>query len=257
MRNQEEVPFLIIRSLGEQVRLRIGLLGFVGLICITGGYLLAGGAIEWLLSSSFLPEGAEVVVLHPLEVVLLRLRIAGYFALAVLFFSLSVDVLLRGSKLESIRESTADFSSAFRPHIGTAIFVTLATFILAALGVFYSFEFVIPMLLEYLTSDAESVGLTTTWQLEAWAGFIVSLTGACILVFQTPLIIFALLRTDLISRASLSSRRREIWFATAALSAFLSPPDPVSLMLIALPVIILMEGTLLIDSLFLETSSQR
>ena len=94
------------------------------------------------------------------------------------------------------------------------------------------------------------MGLTTTWQLEAWAGFIVSLTGASVLVFQTPLVILALIRRELVSRDSISSRRREIWFVTVAFSAFVSPPDPLSLLLIALPVIVLMEGTLILDSMF-------
>jgi len=257
MHSQDDAPFLILRSFGEQIRARIGLLGIVGLACLTFGYLLAGQGIEWLLSSSFLPEGAEVVVLHPLEVVLLRLKIAGFFSIAVLLLVLSMDVLLRGSKVDSIRESSSELSEAFRPHFGTAILVGAFMFGFSVLGVFYSFEFVVPMLLDYLTSDAQSVGLTTTWQLEAWAGFIVSLTGASVLVFQTPLVIFALLRTELVSREAVSSRRREIWFVTVALSAFLSPPDPISLMLIALPVIILMEGTLIIDSMFSVSRSVR
>ncbi len=257
MHPYEDQSFQLLRSLGEQIRARIGLLALIGLICISIGYILAGEGIERLLSSSFLPEGAEVVVLHPLEVVLLRLRMAGYFALAVIILVLSVDVLLRGTRVESLRESASDFSVAFQPHFITALFVVITMIGLSAAGVFYSFEFVIPMLLEYLTSDASSVGLTTTWQLEAWAGFIVSLTGASVLVFQTPLVILALLRTELVNRDSVSSRRREIWFVTVAFSAFLSPPDPLSLLLIALPVIVLMEGTLILDSVFSRWQSKR
>lgn len=250
MRSHEEESFEVLRALGEQIRVRIGLLAFVGIVCISIGYILAGEGVQWLLSSSFLPDGAKVVVLHPLEVVLLRLRIAGYFALTVIVIVLSVDVLLRGRRVESLRESASDLSVSVKPHVGTAIVVFFSMLGLSALGVFYSFEFVIPLLLEYLTSDAESVGLTTTWQLEAWAGFIVSLTGASILVFQTPLVILALLRRELVSRESISSRRREIWFVTVAFSAFVSPPDPLSLLLVALPVIVLMEGTLILDSIF-------
>ena len=257
MRSNNEESFQVLRALAEQIRARIGLLAVVGIICVSIGYIVAGSAIQWLLSSSFLPEGAEVVVLHPLEVVLLRLRIAGYLALAVIVMVLSVDVLLRGRRVESLRESASDLSLSFRPHVGTAIIVVISMILLTLLGIFYSFEFVIPMLLDYLTSDAQSVGLTTTWQLEAWAGFIVSLTGASVLVFQTPLVIFTLLRTELISRDSVSSRRREIWFGTVALSAFVSPPDPLSLLLIAMPVIVLMEGTLVLDSLFSTIQSKR
>ena len=250
MRSSQEEPFEFLRVLGEQIRVRIGLLAFVGILCISIGYILAGEGVQWLLNSSFLPEGAKVVVLHPLEVVLLRLRIAGYLALVVIVIVLSIDVLLRGRKIESLRESALDVSDAIQPHFSTAIIVFFSMIALSALGVFYSFEFVIPLLLDYLTSDAASVGLTTTWQLEAWAGFIVSLTGASVLVFQTPLVILALLRRELVSRDSISSRRREIWFVTVAFSAFVSPPDPLSLLLIALPVIVLMEGTLILDSMF-------
>ena len=184
MRPQEEESFEVLRALGEQIRVRIGLLAFVGIVCISIGYILAGEGVQWLLSSSFLPDGAKVVVLHPLEVVLLRLRIAGYLALTVIVIVLSIDVLLRGRRVESLRESASDISVSIRPHVGTAIVVFLSMLGLSALGVFYSFEFVIPLLLEYLTSDAASVGLTTTWQLEAWAGFIVSLTVRVYLFFK-------------------------------------------------------------------------
>jgi len=113
MRSNDEESFQVLRALAEQIRARIGLLAVVGIICVSIGYIVAGSAIQWLLSSSFLPEGAEVVVLHPLEVVLLRLRIAGYLALAVIVMVLSVDVLLRGRRVESLRESASDLSLSF------------------------------------------------------------------------------------------------------------------------------------------------
>jgi len=125
------------------------------------------------------------------------------------------------------------------------------------MGLLYSFEFVVPLLLQYLSADASSFGLSTTWQLEAWAGFILSLIGASVLVFQTPMLVFSLLRSGTITRQGVTSRRREIWFATAVFSMLVSPPDPLSLLLIALPVVLLMEATLLLDSVLSRPYSQR
>ena len=122
------------------------------------------------------------------------------------------------------------------------------------MGLVYSFEFV-TLLLQYLSADASSFGLSTTWQLEAW--FILSLVGASVLVFQTPMLVFSLLRSGSITRQGVTSRRREIWFSTAVFSMLVSPPDPLSLLLIALPVVLLMEATLLLDSLLGQPHSQR
>ena len=42
MRSHEEEPFEVLRTLGEQIRVRIGLLAVVGIVCISIGYILAG-----------------------------------------------------------------------------------------------------------------------------------------------------------------------------------------------------------------------
>ena len=87
--------------------------------------------------------------------------------------------------------------------------------------------------------------------------FILSLIGASVLVFQTPMLVFSLLRSGTITRQGVTSRRREIWFATAVFSMLVSPPDPLSLLLIALPVVLLMEATLLLDFVLRRPYSQR
>ena len=80
----EEEPFLILRSIGARLRLRIGFIASVAMIGFVIGYPIAGEGLEWLLSSSFLPDDASIVVLHPMEVILLRLRIASYVGLSLI-----------------------------------------------------------------------------------------------------------------------------------------------------------------------------
>ena len=105
----------------------------------------------------------------------------------------------------------------------------------------------IPLLLEYLTTDAQQAGLSTEWRLSNYAGFIVNLLSASAIGFQAPLLTTLVLRSGVATRQQLSASRRMIWFGAFVLGAFMSPPDPLSLFLVALPVILLFEVAMLWD----------
>ena len=115
------------------------------------------------------------------------------------------------------------------------------------LGALYAWYGLIPLLLEYLTTDAQQAGLTTEWRLSNYAGFIVNLLCASAIGFQAPLITTLILRSGAISGAQMAASRRVIWFGAFVLGAFMSPPDPLSLFLVALPIMFLFEAALFLD----------
>jgi sec-independent protein translocase protein TatC len=53
-----------------------------------------------------------------------------------------------------------------------------------------------------------------------------------------------------VTRGQISQFRKHIWFTAFVLGAFLSPPDPLSLFLVAMPVVILFELAMLFDGIF-------
>ena len=99
------------------------------------------------------------------------------------------------------------------------LIVLIFAIALAITGGIYAHKILIPMLLEFLANDATSVGLTNTWQLQSWIGFIVGLFFGSIVSFQTPLVALILLRTGIISRVSITENRGTIWFAAVLLGA--------------------------------------
>ena len=105
------------------------------------------------------------------------------------------------------------------------------------------------MLLEYLTTDAQTAGLSTEWRLTSYIGFVANLAIASAIGFQAPLVTLLVLRMEIVNRKTVRSYRRHIWFGAFLLGAFLSPPDPLSLFLVAMPVVILFEAALMIDAL--------
>ena len=72
---------------------------------------------------------------------------------------------------------------------------------------------------------------------------------ASIIGFQSPVATLLILRLGIFSRNQLKGYRKHIWFTSFILGAFLSPPDPLSLFLVALPVVVLFEIALILDSL--------
>ena len=103
------------------------------------------------------------------------------------------------------------------------------------------------MILQYLTDDAQNAGLSTEWRLSGYVGFIVNLALACVIGFQAPVVTILCLRMGIASRNQIIQYRRHIWFTAFILGAFLSPPDPLSLFLVAMPVVILFETAIFLD----------
>ena len=129
------------------------------------------------------------------------------------------------------------------------LFVISMAFLLGGLGAAYSHGVLVPLLLDYLSEDAASAGLAATWQLQSWVGFITGLYFASIVGFQVPLIASILLRGGIIERSAISGNRGGLWFSGLILGALISPPDPVSMFLVAGPMLLLLEIALIVDKM--------
>jgi sec-independent protein translocase protein TatC len=131
----------------------------------------------------------------------------------------------------------------------SVVFSVIVAVLLGGLGVAYSWYLLTPMLLEYLATDAQAAGLSTEWRLSSFVGFIVSLCLACVIGFQAPLITLLSLQSGAVDRPTLIAYRKHIWFITFVLGAAFSPPDPLSLFLVSLPIILLFEAALIWDKI--------
>jgi len=242
------LPRAALRGLIEHMRGRLYLLGAVFLVGFVGGYPAATEIIEWLIENDgYLPDGVHIIILQPMEAVLLRLRIAANIGLACVVLLVLMDFGWNGRKIlsEAYRKKFVPTGGG----LGGLVFVLLGMTLLAAAGATYSDRILIPMLLEYLSEDAAASGLESTWQLQAWIGFVVGLFFASVVGFQVPLAVLLMLRYDLVERSSVTQNREVLWFAALVFGALLSPPDPLSLFLVGGPVLVLIEVALVIDRL--------
>ncbi len=111
----------------------------------------------------------------------------------------------------------------------------------AAFG-FNMLSFATEFFLTFATSE-----VANQWSLSRYIGFVTQLVLAFGLVFELPLVIFILSRMGIVSPATLSKFRRHAIVGILLTSAILTPPDPISQVMLAGPVYLLFELSILIS----------
>ncbi len=231
------------------LRKRFKMLGIMFGIGFIATFPLTRTFIAWLIEPQRLPDDVDIIVISPVEFILLQVRLAAHVGLMFMILVFVSEGSWRASKHFAVRQRLAELQfKAPRPN-RTMLVTVLTALSLMGAGTYYSWNWLTPMLLEYLTTDAQSAGLSTEWRLSSYTGFVANLALASAIGFQAPLVTLLILRMELVRRATVRSYRRHIWFSAFILGAFLSPPDPLSLFLVAMPVVILFEIALIIDAL--------
>lgn len=115
----------------------------------------------------------------------------------------------------------------------TILFVTGALFFL-----FY----IARVTLGFFVGFGDLVGVANNWTLQKYVSFITIMMLVFGIAFQTPIAVFILVRTGLVSIATLRSVRKYVILGLAFLSAVATPsPDPFSMMALLIPLYALYE----------------
>ena len=229
------------RSLKAYVALFV--LGFVT------AFPLSSTFIAWLIDAERLPSDVDIIVVSPVEFLFLQLRIAGSVGLVLVTMMVVGQVALHGARHQAVQARLQELNVTIPRPSSTTLFSVLMAIGLMVAGLLYAWHGLIPMLLDYLTADAQQAGLSTEWRLSSYAGFVVNLLVASAIGFQAPLVTTLVLRLGVFSRNQLVTWRRGIWFGAFVMGALMSPPDPLSLFLVAVPVIVLFELAMAVDKL--------
>jgi Sec-independent protein secretion pathway component TatC len=78
-------------------------------------------------------------------------------------------------------------------------------------------------------------------KVEDYLNFVTALTLALGIVFQLPLLMMVLSRVGLVDPKSYSKHRGMFWIGSLVIAALLTPPDPFTQMMMAIPMAVLYE----------------
>jgi sec-independent protein translocase protein TatC len=109
-------------------------------------------------------------------------------------------------------------------------------------GVFLCFFFVLPITLKFLLQFNIYLGVAATFRLSEWMSFATLLPLIFGLTFQTPLVMMVLERLNIFTVEDFRAKRKMAILIITIAAALLTPgQDPFSMVLLALPMILLYE----------------
>lgn len=189
------------------------------------------------LVNSPLPDDVDPITLSPTEPFFTTVEVSGYGA-----FILAMPILLY--------QLWAFVLPAFSPRERRAVtpFVFAMPFLFLA-GVAFAYFVVMPVAVKFLLNFNEAQFNIQVRARDYYSFF--GLTELAMgLLFQIPIVMLALTRLDIVSADWFARNRRYAIFIIAVVAAAAPGGDPVSMLMIMLPLLLLYEASILIDRRF-------
>lgn len=122
----------------------------------------------------------------------------------------------------------------------TVIATLVVSAVLLPLGFYYGYYFIIPLSVAFLTGAGfvpENVGLLLNYGKNIF--IIIQFLLAFMIIFQMPIVLVLVMKLNLVTRKTLWSGSRYMIVFIFVLSAILTPPDFISQVAVALPLVLL------------------
>jgi sec-independent protein translocase protein TatC len=227
----------VIEHIGE---LRSGLIRvFIvwGILSVLG-FLLAPRIIGFI-STSLAPGefGVRLVVSHPMDFLMAEISIAILFG-----FVLSLPAI--------IYQAYAFTRPAFRRSERRLFaYAAVSGLLLFVLGMLFGYFVILKFTVWFLAGLSQPAGVLNLWNLNLFVSFAFLLVTAMGLVFILPVVTVALVRAGITDTGFLRENRPYAIIGIFILAAVISPPDPFSQVIVAVPVIVLYEMSIIVARL--------
>jgi sec-independent protein translocase protein TatC len=220
----------------------IGLMGTI--------YLLRNFVWARLKADLNVQEDIVVVAVTPFDVILLQVKIGLLVGVIV-----ALPLLLYYSR-DALKERGIWPRGVPRWKIGT---VALFSGLLFTGGVAYGYGVFFPTAFRFLAQNAVDSGFTPTYSIVKWAQFIVLLSLSFGLAAQLPLVMSALSYSGVVPYTTFRDYWRHAVVGLYAVGALFTPPDPLTQLMWATPLIVLYAISLQISKFVVtaKVSSER
>lgn len=109
------------------------------------------------------------------------------------------------------------------------------------IGILFSYFLIVPLTINFLGSYSVSAEVANQINLSSYISTVLSVTMALGIVFELPVLIYFLARTGIVTDTFLRKNRKVMLVLILILSAIITPPDVVSQILVAFPLMFLYE----------------
>ena len=177
-----------------------------------------------------LPDGKQPITLGPAESFTTTMTVSGYFALLI-----TLPIILYQLYAFIIPAFSPQEKNIVRPYL-------IAMPILFLAGIAFAYFVVMPAAITFLLSFNDTQ-FNTQLRAKDYYGFLGILTVVLGLLFQMPIALLAMTRLGVVTPDQLAQNRRYAIFIISIVAAALPGGDPVSMILIMIPLVILYEAS--------------
>lgn len=210
----------------------IFVIGFLGTF-----YALRAVVWDWLqaVTESEMPAAVadqhDIIVTTPFEVILLQAKIGIVAGILI-----AIPPLLYLSRHELRDRGYWPQTPIPRWKL---IAMGLMSILLFVGGIAYAYGLFFPLILGFLAEFSFNVGIDPTWSIVMWTEFLVLLTISFGLAAQLPLMMSSLAYAEIVPYETFRDRWKYAILGIFIFGAMFSPPDPISQIMWALPLIVL------------------
>jgi sec-independent protein translocase protein TatC len=236
----EELGYMLVAIKKKLIRITIvALVGFFGSFELLDPVLLK-------IKQDLLPEGATLIYISPVEVIMLKLKLA-----------LIIGILLASPLIGYYGYKTLKVRFGLRnPMKKSHLIILLSSSItLFLLGICYSYFLMLPIVLRYLYYISSAAGVVATYSIYEFFSFVIILTLILGVAFEVPIFIVLAVRSGLVQIATLKEYRRYVIVGIFVIAAIVTPPDVPSQLIVAFPLVLFYEVGIQVASVFTRKRS--
>ncbi|MCR5826486.1 MAG: twin-arginine translocase subunit TatC [Oscillospiraceae bacterium] len=119
----------------------------------------------------------------------------------------------------------------------------------AALGAAFAYRIMTPFVLRFLFSLSDGIGVASSVSVRSYLSFLLTQLAVFAAVFELPVILAILTWFGLVRAKTLRRLRKPIIVLCFLLAAIITPPDPFSQIMVAVPLLLLFELSIALCSL--------
>jgi sec-independent protein translocase protein TatC len=219
----------------QELRRRIMWILFVFVISIVGGLICAGPFIKLLKT---LPPTNQISwqVFSPWD----ALRIYMNFGLLIaLMFTLPVILYhLWAFMKPGLRDIERKAIILYIPSV----------FFLFILGVAFGYFVVFPFAFYFTSMISQSLEINELYGVSQYFSFMFNIVIPISILFELPVVVMFLTKIRILNPRLLRKFRRFAYFILVVLSTIITPPDAISAIIVAIPLLLLYEVSVLLSS---------
>lgn len=228
---KDENNLTLVEHLGE-LRKRIIIIIIVFLICSGSSFFYIQPIMEKLISVG--KSYFDFIYISPPELFLSYIKVAILFGLIIALPIIFLQIWLF-------------IQPGFENIQSRVLLMTLvAGMIFFLIGVIFSYKIALPVSLQFF-GEMTIEDIQPMISIENYIGFVSSILLAFGLVFEMPMVVGLLSRLGIISSRFLIKNRKYIVLIIFIIAAIITPPDVFSQVLIAIPMLLLYEISIILS----------